>query len=269
MNIALCHLQTLERQFLYREVFMEVFTVSFSRKCDFVGFLQGRQDIPIRGISEKTYGDNSRVEIYSDKCIQHELADVLTDYILGPYRKNLANRQMTENYPFISENEKNEIIKLLPYDKYADKIKKLVLKYTQNNNSMDIMGFVRFRIPEFERDALADVNHAADNFLATKEFEEMISLLKYHVMKSKSNGTVNIIFKSLDEFLITDSEQKSIDLSDFPCPEDTKKVDLIVGILVSIAPEKIIIHNDHLASPALISVLKTVFDDKITFNHGY
>jgi len=160
-------------------------------------------------------------------------------------------------------NKKNAII---------NKIKGCV----EENKEINIKGFITFRLKELKGELEAIIDRVVEKFMAEKEYNEFIKLLKYFVEVQESKiDLINIVITSDGSYIIKDREGKDIidqllsDLSDARYSDSITVEDLIISGLITYCPEKIIIHNEkNSKNREVIDTITKVFEDKVEFCHN-
>ena len=240
---------------------MLILTVGFERKCDLVGFLVKRKLSEIAGMSERCVGDKTFLEIYAEDDIRELLSYALADYILIPLRRMKASFFIETEYPFVNGEEKGAILNSLPYSEYKPGIQQTLYDYIKESDMLDIPGFVRFRIPGFIRNIIADTSRICESFLKKREYDDMVSFLRYHISNSASRGITTVTFSENGGFHIVypDGRKASPEKKDEPC------LDMVLGMLMVTVPEKIKVYNKNLANDGVIEALEAVFGEKIEY----
>lgn len=150
-----------------------------------------------------------------------------------------------------------------------DKIQECI----EENEEINLKGFITFRIREFKEDLESAVNKVAEKYMVEKEYDEFIKLLKYFVGVQESKiDEINIIIKKNGEYIIRDDKNKDImsemlsELTDTKYNGSVSTEDLIISGLITYAPEKIIIHHvDNCINKEIIETIKKVFEDRVEF----
>ncbi len=239
---------------------MEIVKVRYERKCDFVDFVRLKNRSGILGMSEQVRGEISFVEIYLEAGALRAVSEIIAEYIAEPYRNHLALFHIMENYPYVSDKEAEGIVHNLTAVS-KEEIQKAVLLYLKANDTMDISGFVRFRLPSFRRDLIADTEQAAEDFFKKEEFEQMVSLLKNMAkgiaQYQTAHDEINVIFLGSDECRIVEN-----------MGSEAFKPELLTGFLVEMAPKRIILHQFLQTDPVLVRLIQSVFEDKVTLCEG-
>lgn len=240
---------------------MLILTVCFERKCDFAEFVIRRKISEISGMSERNSGGKSVLEIFSETDIRGLLSELLAEYILGPFRKAIALSCIASECPFISEEEKNSVINELPCRERESDVKTEIYKFIKDNAYIDIAGFVRFRMPGFFRNVMADTSGACDRFMKKREYEEMVALLRHHVKCSASSGVTDITFQEDGGFAIVYPDGRRVEIPG----SDGSALDSVLGMLMVTVPEKLKIYNRRFAKEGILEAIEGVFGESVEY----
>ncbi|MGI6553771.1 MAG: sporulation protein YtxC [Bacillota bacterium] len=157
-----------------------------------------------------------------------------------------------------------------------DRLQQKVNEYLEANGNLIIEGFVNFRLHEYLDDLEGIVDQAVELYLAEKEYNEFILLLKYFVeMQDPRVDKVHVLLGSTGYFQLYDEDENIVhndylqsfvvDLVD----TDINYEDLLISALITIAPQKIILHIPELdRMHSTLETLKNVFANRISFCQG-
>ncbi|WP_242861663.1 putative sporulation protein YtxC [Candidatus Arthromitus sp. SFB-turkey] len=147
----------------------------------------------------------------------------------------------------------------------------------EENNEININGFIRFRMRELFEDIETIVDRVVEKHMVEKEYNEFIKLLKYFVEIQESKiQEVNIVINKRGSYTIFDENNNDIydlfldDLNDFNTSMmNVNKDDLLISGLITNSPEKIIIHGvENSLNIEIIETIKQVFEDKVNLCYG-
>lgn len=162
------------------------------------------------------------------------------------------------------------------FDKKQDILNKII-KCIDENNEININGFVRFRLKELLNDFEMIVDRVVERYMVEKEYNEFIKLLKYFVdVQENKIDEINIIIDKLGNYTILDGEHNDIydlfldDLNDFNMSSMmVNKDDLLISGLITNSPNKIVIHGvNNSVNVEIIETIKQVFENKVEFCCG-
>lgn len=124
---------------------------------------------------------------------------------------------------------------------------KRVLKNMLENGIFAVNAFIRFRIHDYKYFVQEYTLSTIERYNRENKYIEFIESLQYFV-DSRISKLKEIIINVDDcEYILTDCNGSAIDISLYErlCEPDTDKEDLLMGILLSISPKKIILHADE------------------------
>lgn len=216
---------------------------------------------------------------------RESLSKVLADIIIENLEIRYFVNILKSEYYFLSEKEQCEILVFALNNIWKnsatmniEEAKAVVAKRLEGifeeKKEFTLEGFMRFRMKDFLSDWRAVLVASIDHYLMEQEYREFINVLKYFVeiRKPKINTIhitigkdgrfilLNDLLKVVDDgVLIRSSEDKNMKLSN---------EDVLLSMLISIAPEKIIVHNaDKIEDQLLIDTIKRIFIDKVLFSN--
>jgi putative sporulation protein YtxC len=238
------------------------FVKIFCNDYDFSIKLKNRFNLYIANILYKIV-----IKKYYEDEMYHYLADVYF-FLRYDEMKEIANRsfrvlndeeRITDEDMVFCMNKKNEII---------DKIKNCI----EENSEFNLQGFITFRVKELRKDLEDIVNKVVEKYMAEKEYNEFIKLLKYFVEIQESKiSEINIAIREDGSYNIQDGNGSDImdeilnDLSQTKYIGNVGTEDLIISGLITYCPEKIIIHcEDNCRNKELIDTIKKVFENRVT-----
>jgi putative sporulation protein YtxC len=218
----------------------------------------------------------------------YHAARAITDIITNDLEQKIIRDIIKENFSYFNSRERETIQKytarFLNYDDTIEKdntiqqlnkkmnITSKVIKYLEFNNQINIEGFIKFRLKDYLTELEDLVEKAVDEFLMEKEYREFIKLLKYFVeVQEPKRDIIHVLIKSKG-FKLLDEKLNCINgefLNDFENESSENEInhdDLLISVLITIAPRKIIIHERNVKiNQEVIETLKNIFDGKISF----
>lgn len=160
-------------------------------------------------------------------------------------------------------NKKNSIM---------DKIKECI----EENDTINVKGFITFRIRDLRDDLESIINKVVEGYMAEKEYNEFIKLLKYFVEVQESKiDKINITIKKDGNYVIQDEMGKDMmdqmmkDLTENLNDSNVGIDDLIISGLITYCPKSIVIHcEENCMNKEIINTIKSVFEDRVSFCNG-
>lgn len=139
---------------------------------------------------------------------------LLTYLVLDLYENSLIKRIIALEYFYFSFPEQNSIyhicIETLNIENSLDRFKIIetsFYNYLAENKSINLKGFIDFRLFEYIKylDNIVDI--CVNKFIIDKEYLEFVNLLKGYVLSSKSNIEItHLVYKNKESFLLDDKK---------------------------------------------------------------
>lgn len=218
---------------------------------------------------------------------KYVLSRILTEVIIDHYELRLLNKIAKANFFYLNEKERSSVIetacKLLkdegmmqPGGFYKltrrNKIMRSVLDYLDSENEINIYGFVNFRLNMYMNELNETIERALEVFVAEREYNEFIKLLRYFVEIQECKIDAIHLFQSKDDrYLLFDENRNRVSSEYFDelkaeILDDTINYDdLLISTLITISPKKITIHDvESFKNKELVQTIMNVFTDRIS-----
>lgn len=211
----------------------------------------------------------------------YKLSKLLTEVILDNWEFQIVYQIIKDQYYYLKEEEKNKVLlrtfNLLEnsqdiYNKTIrwQRVLKKTQEYLEQNNSINLEGFINFRLKEYRNILGEAVDQAVDEFIMEREYDEFVRLLKYFVdIQDPRVDTVNVLLKKSGVFELYDGNREPIDndyLEGFILEFIDNEInyeDLLISALITIAPRRVILHfPDQRTVRDAIKTIKNVFGDR-------
>lgn len=258
---------------------------------DFVNSLEDKEYREYILFEEVELKDASFYEFSIDNILENKfnidykeiLSDIISDIIIKVYSKSIIKKNIISNYNEYNKAEKEEIMNMtldfIKNDFQLSKEKKIIKdelnKYLNIYDEVLIDGFVNFRLKSFNRYINEIVNNSVEEFLVQKDYKEFIKILQYFVEIQESKVDLINVVVSDKEYKLYDNNNNIIDSDYFSeilnelVDEGIGKDDLLISSLITIAPQKIIIHiSKENRDRDVIKVIENVFLEKVSFCSG-
>lgn len=219
------------------------------------------------------------------------ISNVLYNIVLKEYKEKELFDYLTENYFFLKQDEiieiEDNITKVFNgIDNTSDNliycmnktnsIIEKIKECLEENNEININGFIRFRMKELREDIEGIIDKVIESYMVEKEYKEFIKLLKYFVEIQESKiELINIIIKEDESYILLDKDNNNIfnefmkELIQCKIDEDSKMEDIIISGLITNAPQNIIIHGKkNCNNKEFIETIESVFENRVTFCNG-
>lgn len=253
------------------------------------------------GISESMEDKNHIVKIFCDDKNYNEkttqkfniyFGEIIYNIIVNEFLKQDMEYFLNENYFFLKEEEVYEVKDIIKnavtcnskimnddmifYLNRKNAIVKKIIACNERSNEFNINGFITFRMKELLTDFESIVDKVVEKYMAEKEYNEFIKLLKYFVDIQESKiEEINIMVKGSGEYLMLDEYGKNLlefmlsEVYDANYQTNTSMEDVIISSLITNSPRKIVLHNISLCDNIeFIETIKNVFCDRVKICDG-
>ncbi len=220
--------------------------------------------------------------------IRQHISDIISDIIVNQIDKKLIKKIIDKYYYYFNFDEKQKIANIansiLDNDVNRETFK-LVKKekifieiedFLKDNETIDIEGFVNFRLRDFIGELSEVVDRAVDEYLMQKEYDEFIGLLKYFVeLQDSKIDVLNILVDKGGKFRFFDKDNNPITgkfLSDITIEFSGGELsddDMLISTLIAMAPAKIYIHfANNIKNKEVLDTVEKIFSDRVFICNG-
>lgn len=231
---------------------------------------------------------NIRVRYFTnEKLNKRELTEKIISKVtqlLVEYTKLESINCLKENYFYFDEDEVGAIIEDIEDEIDNDVKIKLIIKnkfkeVLERSSTINLNGFINFRLKFIKLYAVQVVERCIDSYLMKKEYLDFISIIKLISDKDeKENELVNIMYNN-NKLQVYDKNMQKLTFitnAEFSTELGEKTVlydEIIINILLSVSPRKIIIHESKIDKKNkevtnTIDVIKKIFENKVEICKG-
>ena len=238
-------------------------------------------------ISHKEY-DSSTMEQIREQLHRY-IADIVSELILEDMQSHLVEQIIQDEYFYFGAEERNRILRDAMAimwggnptacseairNRWRNRVWERIMEHLENNDEMVLNGFIRFRLKDFRNELEKAVDRAVDDLLIEKEYGEFIRLLRYFVeIQEPKVEEIHVVMGDDNRYVLLDSSLRVINndlLEDLAREISDKEIshdDLLISSLITIAPERIIIHeSDRIKNKELLNTISNVFSGKVTLS---
>lgn len=244
----------------------------------------------------KLCGADNRDGIFESEDIificKHQLSEALAEHIVTTWESRLLWREIQRTCRAVSAGDKqyllskaedfikrchsSESLNMLMNFGRKSRIANRILEYIDQAPQLVVEGFITFCMQDYMTEIKFAVEVALEELRNEKEYNDFVNLLRYFVeTQSPKVQEVNLLMSSNGIFYLWDSAGIKIDedymnyyLEDMLL-EEISLDDVLISILVTIAPRRIIIHdNDSLPPKESVNMIRNVFQDRIVSCQG-
>ncbi len=231
---------------------------------------------------ELTYDDELvEIEISSDKqneINKKEVTKEITDLIIGIMKDKMLKEHLLKQYndTYLKEDEKIYMHLLDLFSQKENLIRQsvysAVYNYIQNNDYINLEGFVKFRMKGFSKYISNIVDIAVEEYIIKKDKNEFINVLKYFIdMQDEKIDLLKVHIMKDNSFLLYDKYGNRIDNIDnqeiinMIIKENLNYEDFLISTLLTLCPKKIEILDtlNNNASKEIIETIKSIFVNKV------
>jgi putative sporulation protein YtxC len=217
------------------------------------------------------------------ELIRYRMSSALSDYILDVKEKAMIASLMDSQYYYRDPKDVEKIEKyafqLLNEGDFEDpsldyrfnrknKLFHKIFAYLSEHTSINVDGFVDFRLPDYRKDLMDVVDHAIDEYILDKEYQEFISLLRYFVLVQDPKMQEIHVYHSDNEFQLMHKDFSPLQMEEIDlfvnglADQDIQFEDMIVSTLISASPEKIVMHTMDVEHN-VIKTITQIFEGRI------
>jgi len=198
-------------------------------------------------------------------------AQVLADYIVSEIEPVLLKRLTSLHHPHFGEDEMDTLCEkvrkrlvreeMLTGASRRQNILKLIEEFLKNQEQINIEGFIRFRLQDYQRELLTLINQSADDFMIEREYQDFINLLKYFVEIQHPRFPEMHLMREENCIVLCDPSFKILHREKI---QDLEGSDAIVSTLVTAAPNQVTVHVKNFdANDELVSTIHSIFESRV------
>ena len=151
-----------------------------------------------------------------------------------------------------------------------------ILEHINTSNLIVIEGFINFCLKDYLNEIRFAVDLAVEELRNEKEYNEFVKLLRYFVdTQVPKSYEVNLMMTGKGVFYLWDAQGSSIEEKyinyylDDMLLDEINLDDILISILITIAPRRIVLHNVHdYINNEAVDVIRNVFQKKISICSG-
>ncbi len=190
------------------------------------------------------------------RSLKRMLSFSLADMITQEYEPKRLADMIDTAHPYLLPEERREVLKSaslamqkLPANERTHYIENRLYTFLTDSEVLSIDGFVNFRLKDYKERLRTAAEEAAAVYMAEKEYEEFITLLKYFVyMQPSQLSVLHAIIKKDGSFRILNEEEEDVTdtlSADFVQADMgiLSSDDLLISLLISLAPREIVLHG--------------------------
>lgn len=244
-------------------------------------------DIHLQGnYGNRVFRDEDIVYIF-----KHQLSELVAEHILNEWEDRLIGKEIQRSTRNIITDERqivyakaaqflrrcndNESLNLLMNYGRKNRIAHRILEHFHNNDLMVVEGFINFCLQDYLTEIRFAVELAIEELKNEKEYNDFVTLLRYFVDSQIPRiHEVNVMMDENGIFNLWDGDGVKIEENymsyylDDMLLNEINFDDILISILITIAPRRIILHNAAELGSEPVETIKKVFKDKISMCSG-
>jgi putative sporulation protein YtxC len=225
----------------------------------------------------------------ANKRIRKELGKVLASFICEVEEPFVIRKMIQKMLPFpyrpdvmqieararqTLEKSNYQLTPDLSSVDYRDVLGEQIAVFLSQNSQLALDGYVCFRMGSRRKEMTNFIKQEIEDYLLNKEYKEFIQLLRYFVSVQTSRiALVHVIHLGKKRFQLLHADGFPLKIKDVDgvwqeVAEQTASCeDFIVSTLLTIAPERVILHTKY-PEENVIRTLLQIFEGRIMVCHG-
>jgi len=222
---------------------------------------------------------------------KHQMSELIAEHILLEWETPLINREIRKSCRGLTAEEQrtvfnkaaqflrrcndNESLNLLMNYGRKNKIAHRILDYIHEHHLLVLEGFINFCLQDYLTEIRFAVELALEEMKNEKEYNDFVTLLRYFVdTQVPKIHEVNIMMDENGVFNMWDGSGIKIEENymsyylDDMLLNEINFDDVLISILITISPRRIILHNASELGSEPVETIKKVFKDKIRMCSG-
>ena len=224
---------------------------------------------------------------YAKNKLKCGITNAISDVIIYNLEKNIVLKIVQSHYNYFDGKERGLILEHYQNIKNQEQenaaciegktqIFYSIMSYLKDYDSINIEGFIRFRLKDYLKEVENTVDKAVEDFLMEKEYNEFIHLLRYFVdIQEPKIDVVNVLMNEDGKYYLYDAVNCLInneyieELASEMIEKDIGHEDLLISSLITLAPKKINIHFAvNTCKKEIIETIKRVFVGSVELCSG-
>jgi len=204
---------------------------------------------------------------------------VLADYLVEELEHGILRQFLEEEFRWFTSEEQDKIIALAREMLSLGEARRLprqsalclhLAEFLERNRHINTEGFLHFRLAQYRADLRDALSQAVEEYLAEKEYQEFVRLLRYFVeIQEPKLPVVHVLIDSEGFCQIYDKQYRRLYheyLESFDQEQDTEASyeDLVISALITLAPHKVVLHRDGSNRAEMYDTIRLVFESRAT-----
>lgn len=234
-------------------------------------------------------GENNDLFMKDEDIIyifKHQVSEFLAEHILHDWEDRMVRREISKRVRHIESQDQevilrkaieflqhcnsNDSINLLFNYGRKNKISHKIMDHIYSHDKLVIEGLINFSMQDYLNELRFAVDLACEELNNEKEYNDFVKLLRYFVdNQTPRTREVNLLMDKDGLFFLWDGDGVDIDekiinyYSNEMLYNDISLDDILVSILITISPRRIILHNTANENSEPVKIIRQVFGEKI------
>lgn len=218
---------------------------------------------------------------------KHQISEVLAEHIVKDWENKLLRKEIMRSCrhlpaeerniihqraaDFLKKCHENESLNLLMNFSRKNRITHRLMDYISTNRTINVEGFINFCMQDYLTELKFAVEVAMEELRNQKEYNDFVNLLRYFVdTQIPKIYEVNLMMGANGIFYLWDGLGTKIEENyinyylDEMLIDEINLDDVLISILITIAPRKIVLHNVSNRNSEPVEMIKSVFKEKIS-----
>lgn len=212
-----------------------------------------------------------------NKDLYDKFMTCLSEFVIKRYEKKLLKRIILTKWNDFLEFQLFDVLEKIAevnddeyigYNARLSTVKKELSEYFTFDRRARLTGLVLFRLPEYVEMLEKCAERLVELFYTQKEYEEFIGLLKYFVnVQGERPRLIHLYVHKQGMYTVLNENNEDITeecIEDFGGADEIPTEnfdDLLISVLITLAPEKIVVHNgENIKNRELFDTIKKVFE---------
>ena len=208
------------------------------------------------------------------------ISDLLTCLIFDNYEHEFLKKLILQNYFYFDAFEINKVLDIceeilcdsdeFSFENRYNILFNILYDYISSNNKLYWNGFLICRNAKYIKHLSDTVDIAVNKFIIEREYLEFISLLKIYINSHTSSTNLVQLYYNDSQPTLFDENNNMIDIKadsfDMKYLSDISfsSNDYILNALLTLIPEKIVVHLSDNSIDEFINTLSLIFENRVT-----
>lgn len=151
---------------------------------------------------------------------------------------------------------------------------KSILEFLDWHQRIDLDGFMDFRAAQYKRELKKQIARAVNAYALEQEHDSFVRLLKrFFKSQHMEHRILHMVMDHRGGVHFYDDGKKNIDkeygdLSENIIDNCESYEDVLIGILLKCAPQKLVVHTDTKRQDGMLTIIEEVFGERMTYCEG-